>query len=108
MVLLSRLVRDLRRVRPVEHCLHNLVLFPRRANCRDVLRCSFSSRMAGSRFLRPPPSQRGRRLTSPSVTITSYLDAAHRSQVVALWKTVFAYDAPHNEPSLAIDKKLAV
>lgn len=39
--------------------------------------------------------------------ITPYVDAAHRSHVVALWQTVFNYDAPHNRPSLAIEKKLA-
>ena len=44
----------------------------------------------------------------PSITISPYSDAAHRSQVVTLWKTVFAYDTPHNEPDLVIDKKLEV
>jgi|SRR5581483_6485976 ribosomal protein S18 acetylase RimI-like enzyme len=41
------------------------------------------------------------------VTIIPYADAAHRSQVVALWEVVFGYDAPHNKPSLAIDKKIS-
>jgi ribosomal protein S18 acetylase RimI-like enzyme len=36
------------------------------------------------------------------------MDALHRSQVVALWKSVFGYDTPHNDPGLAIDKKLEV
>jgi ribosomal protein S18 acetylase RimI-like enzyme len=40
--------------------------------------------------------------------ITPYVDAVHRSQVVALWEKVFGYEAAHNRPSLAIDKKLAV
>jgi ribosomal protein S18 acetylase RimI-like enzyme len=40
--------------------------------------------------------------------ITSYDDGRHRRQVVALWETVFGYDAPHNEPALVIDRKLAV
>jgi ribosomal protein S18 acetylase RimI-like enzyme len=40
--------------------------------------------------------------------ITSYSDAVHRSQVVHLWETVFGYEAAHNTPSLAIDKKLEV
>ena len=44
----------------------------------------------------------------PSITISPYSDAAHRSQVVTLWKTVFAYDTSHNEPSLVIDRKLEV
>lgn len=43
-----------------------------------------------------------------SLTITTYSDAAHRSQVVALWQAVFGYEAAHNNPSLVIDKKLAV
>ncbi len=41
------------------------------------------------------------------VTIIPYADAAHRSQVMALWGAVFGYDAPHNKPSLAIDRKIA-
>jgi ribosomal protein S18 acetylase RimI-like enzyme len=43
-----------------------------------------------------------------TITITPYVDALHRSQVVALWETVFAYETAHNKPGLAIDKKLAV
>ncbi len=43
-----------------------------------------------------------------TLTITLYSDAAHRSQVVALWQAVFGYEAAHNSPSLVIDKKLAV
>jgi ribosomal protein S18 acetylase RimI-like enzyme len=39
--------------------------------------------------------------------ITPYEDTVHRPQVVALWEQVFGYEAPHNKPSLAIDKKLA-
>lgn len=41
-------------------------------------------------------------------TITPYCDPLHRLQVSALWRVVFAYDAPHNAPGLAIDRKLAV
>jgi ribosomal protein S18 acetylase RimI-like enzyme len=37
-----------------------------------------------------------------------YADAAHRSQVMALWLTVFGYESAHNRPALAIDKKLAM
>jgi ribosomal protein S18 acetylase RimI-like enzyme len=40
--------------------------------------------------------------------ITPYQDAGHRSQVMALWETVFGYEAKHNEPSLVIDKKREV
>jgi Acetyltransferases len=43
-----------------------------------------------------------------SITIMNYNDRSHRNQVVALWKTVFAYETAHNRPSLVIDKKLAV
>src|SRR5689334_3954259 len=43
-----------------------------------------------------------------TVKIVPYSDPAHRSEVVALWTSVFGYDAPHNSPTLAIDKKLAV
>jgi ribosomal protein S18 acetylase RimI-like enzyme len=41
-----------------------------------------------------------------SILITEYADEVHRSQVVALWETVFGYDAPHNNPRLVIDKKV--
>ena len=43
-----------------------------------------------------------------TVAIISYADAAHRSEVVALWKTVLGYNAPHNQPSVSIDKKIEV
>jgi ribosomal protein S18 acetylase RimI-like enzyme len=38
--------------------------------------------------------------------ITAYSDPVHRAQVIALWRTVFGYETAHNDPSLAIDKKL--
>src|SRR5579864_64434 len=41
------------------------------------------------------------------VTIAPYSDAAHRAQVVSLWEEVFGYEAPHNNPNLIIDKKIA-
>lgn len=40
--------------------------------------------------------------------IATYLDHIHRSQVIELWHAVFGYEAAHNAPALAIDKKLAV
>jgi ribosomal protein S18 acetylase RimI-like enzyme len=40
--------------------------------------------------------------------ILSFDDSAHRDQVVRLWELVFGYEAPHNAPSLVIDKKLSV
>jgi ribosomal protein S18 acetylase RimI-like enzyme len=41
-----------------------------------------------------------------TIIIMPYVDAVHRSQVVDLWKSVFGYEAAHNDPGLAIDKKL--
>ena len=41
------------------------------------------------------------------ITTELYSDIAHRSQVVALWESVFGYDAPHNKPSVVLDKKIA-
>jgi len=40
--------------------------------------------------------------------ITEYDNTTHRQQVIALWQTVFGYEAAHNEPGLVIDKKTAV
>lgn len=41
-------------------------------------------------------------------TIRTYNNATDREGVKALWRTVFGYETAHNEPGLAIDKKLAV
>lgn len=43
-----------------------------------------------------------------TITIPLYVDAVHRSQVVALWETVFGYETAHNKPNLVIEKKCAV
>ena len=43
-----------------------------------------------------------------TVTITPFVDAAHRTQVIALWETVFGYDTAHNRPAVVIDKKVAM
>ncbi len=43
-----------------------------------------------------------------TITILPYSDAAHRAQVIALWETVFGYEAAHNQPALVIDKKIAI
>lgn len=40
--------------------------------------------------------------------IAHYSNDHHRDCVIALWETVFGYEAAHSTPSLAIDKKLAV
>jgi ribosomal protein S18 acetylase RimI-like enzyme len=45
---------------------------------------------------------------SVQIDVVDYEDSDHRAQVIALWRTVFAYDAVHNAPGLAIDKKVAV
>jgi len=39
--------------------------------------------------------------------IRQYDDATDRAQVIELWRTVFGYEAAHNEPALSISKKLA-
>jgi hypothetical protein len=43
-----------------------------------------------------------------TATITPYVGAVHRLQVMALWETVIDYEATHNKPSLVIDKKVEV
>jgi ribosomal protein S18 acetylase RimI-like enzyme len=49
-----------------------------------------------------------RSLEMTTITITPFVNSVHRTQVVALWETVFGYEAAHNNPSLVIDKKIAV
>jgi len=44
----------------------------------------------------------------PPGFIQPYDDGKQREEVIVLWKTVFGYEAPHNDPSLVIDRKLAV
>src|SRR5690349_1157782 len=41
------------------------------------------------------------------IVIALYSNTAHCRQVIALWESVFGYDAPHNKPSVVIDKKIA-
>ncbi len=45
-------------------------------------------------------------MEKPSILL--YSDSLHRAQVIALWEKVFGYQSAHNQPALAIDKKLAV
>lgn len=40
--------------------------------------------------------------------VVPYADRTHRRAVIALWRAAFGYDTPHNDPDLAIDRKLAV
>ena len=41
-------------------------------------------------------------------TIRQYTDATDRIQVIELWQQVFGYETAHNEPNLAISKKIAI
>lgn len=40
-------------------------------------------------------------------TIRQFKDTTDRIQVVELWRNVFGYETAHNEPNLAISKKIA-
>ena len=42
----------------------------------------------------------------PILNLREYNDATDREQIIALWRKVFGYETAHNEPSLAIAKKL--
>jgi acetylornithine/N-succinyldiaminopimelate aminotransferase len=46
-------------------------------------------------------------LPEDKLQVCVFDDHLHRAEVVSLWKAVFSYDAAHNTPTLAIDKKLA-
>jgi ribosomal protein S18 acetylase RimI-like enzyme len=41
-------------------------------------------------------------------TLRDYDDTRDRDAVVSLWRRVFGYDTAHNDPALAITRKLAV
>lgn len=41
------------------------------------------------------------------MVIVEYEDSAHRAAVLALWPAVFGYETAHNEPSLALDRKVS-
>lgn len=41
------------------------------------------------------------------IVIATFEDPAHREPVVELWRSTFGYETAHNDPGLAIDKKLA-
>jgi ribosomal protein S18 acetylase RimI-like enzyme len=43
-----------------------------------------------------------------TITITPFANGDHRGRVVALWQTIFGYEAAHNEPGLVIDQNIAV
>ena len=40
-----------------------------------------------------------------NLTIVAFDNQTHRDKVISLWNDVFAYEADHNVPQLAIDKK---
>ena len=42
------------------------------------------------------------------IEIKPFDNGEHRRQVVGIWSSIFSYEEPRNDPSLAIDKKLAV
>lgn len=42
-----------------------------------------------------------------NLQITAFDNLMHREDVIALWDFVFGYQTAHNQPSIAIDKKLA-
>jgi ribosomal protein S18 acetylase RimI-like enzyme len=42
------------------------------------------------------------------ITVVPFVDAAHRDEVVELWKSVFGYETAHNDPRLSIARKVAV
>jgi ribosomal protein S18 acetylase RimI-like enzyme len=41
------------------------------------------------------------------LAIRHYEDSTDRAQVIELWRSVFGYETAHNEPSVAISKKIA-
>ena len=43
-----------------------------------------------------------------NIEIKPYDNKVHRSQVIDIWSTIFGYTDKRNDPSLIIDKKLAV
>ena len=50
------------------------------------------------------PNAKISRMTAVTIRVFEQRDMA---AVVAMWRQVFAYDAPHNEPRFAIERKLA-
>ena len=40
--------------------------------------------------------------------IVHFRQPDHGPQVIDLWREVFSYDSPHNDPALALDKKTAL
>ena len=42
------------------------------------------------------------------ITVFPFDNAAHRSQVMEVWRASFGYDTAHNEPGLVIDSKLVM
>lgn len=45
-------------------------------------------------------------MENPPLQIVPYHDATHREEVEQLWRSIFAYQAPHNAPQVVIDEKL--
>ena len=43
-----------------------------------------------------------------NILIRPFHNETDRSATAALWKSIFSYEAPHNEPGAAIDRKVAM
>jgi ribosomal protein S18 acetylase RimI-like enzyme len=41
-----------------------------------------------------------------NISIKEFDNRKHREQVAGLWKRIFDYQAPHNDPELVVDKKI--
>ncbi len=41
-----------------------------------------------------------------NIQIIEFNNSDHRDQVINLWQSVFGYEAAHNSPAVAIDKKI--
>ncbi|KKK58646.1 hypothetical protein LCGC14_3042330, partial [marine sediment metagenome] len=46
-------------------------------------------------------------MNTDPIKIVEFDNLKHRKQVVELWQDVFGYEAGHNQPEVAIDKKIA-
>lgn len=55
-----------------------------------------------------PASTQGVSPSETQINICLFENSIHREGTVVLWKNVFGYETAHNEPNLAIDRKLAV
>ena len=54
------------------------------------------------------PETYAHNLRMNAISIRPYSDSTDRQHIVALWKSALGYNAAHNDPELAIDKKVAM